>query len=531
MKIPVAIILDGMSIQPWQQSSLDMASDLIDIKLILNCTNTKTKKNYIKNFFYYLLNIFSMKFNSNNAIPFIKKDIKVLDFSSEYTGTWQSIPLEVISTLKKEKIELVIKYGMNLLTISNELKGIDIMSFHHGDPKNFRGRPAGFYEIFSGAKKVGMIVQLLSNKLDGGKIASKGFSTIYKYSYKKTLMALYKNSAYLLKEAIINYKNDSLYPQLSFGKNFKLPSNTIVLKFLFRMFFHKLNRLYRAAFFEKRWNIALYDYNLNLMDQSDLSFKGSKIPNIPKKFEFYADPFFSSDSSLLRVEALNKWTRKGEIVELNIDDLSLKREILSGHHFSYPFTTSYQNDEFIIPETAESHSASYYNLNSLDKKKPVKIKGMEEVYITDPTLFKHDEYYYIFCNHLDAPNERLHLYLSNNFFGPFKEHPVSPVVMDPESARMAGKIVKNGFDLYRLGQDNCLNYGKEISVHKIIDLNPNEYKEKKINTIQYKNKNFYGPHTINFQENQTVTDFYSEKFSIIAGLKRVVGLISFRLNK
>jgi hypothetical protein len=529
MKIPVAIILDEMMIQSWQQSSLDLASELIDVKLILNCTNTMTKKNYFYNFFYYVLNICCMRFNINRSIFFPYQGIKVLEFNSEYNGIWQSIPLDVISKLKKEKIKLVIKFGMNLLTISNELKELDIMSFHHGDPNEYRGRPAGFYEILLGAKKVGAVVQLLSNKLDGGKVASKGFSTIYQHSYKKTLISLYKNSAFLLKAAIINYEKNNFSSQLSVGKNYRLPKNLIVLKFIFKIFFYKLVRLFKAAFFEKRWNIALYDFSVNFLDQSDFSLNDSRIPQILKKYEFYADPFFSLESRSIRVEALNKWTRKGEIIELDIDSLNYKKDILSGHHFSYPFSIFYQNDEFLFPEAAEHLSACYFHLNSINDMKPIPIKGIKGVHITDPTVFKQDEYYYIFCNHLDSPNERLHLYLSDNFFGPFKEHPCSPIVIDPESARMAGKIFYNGSNLYRFGQDNCLQYGKEISVHKIVSLDPSEYIEERISTLQYKDS--YGPHTINFQANQTVTDFYLESFSLIAGFKKLVSLITFKLSK
>jgi hypothetical protein len=529
MKIPVAVILDEMQIQPWQQDSLDIASDLIDIKLILNCKNTATKKNYLKNFFYYLLNIFSMQFGLNHPHLFSKQKIRVIDFSSEYSGIWQSIPADVISSIKKEKINLIIKFGMNLLSVSDELNGLDIMSFHHGNPNEYRGRPAGFYEILNGADKVGAIVQLLSNKLDGGNIAAKGFTTLYPYSYKKTLKGLYQNSAYLLMTAIINYKNNHIYSQSILGRNYQLPNNIVTLKFILKIFFSKVNRFFQAAFFEKRWNIAIYNSNLNFIDQSELSFNKSVIPKLPKKYEFYADPFFSSDALLLRVEALNKWTRKGEIIELNVEDLSLSKTLLSGYHFSYPCSISFGANEFLFPEAAEHQKASFYNLSLKNEMKSIPINGMEEINITDPTVLNYKGYFYIFCNHLDAPNDRLHLYLSDNFFGPFVSHPCSPVVIDPESARMAGNIFLRESTLYRFGQNNISKYGKEISVNQIVKLSPTEYIEKRVNTLRYSHA--YGPHTINFKANQTVTDFYEEKFSLVAGLKRVIGLIAFKCTR
>ena len=41
------------------------------------------------------------------------------------------------------------------------------MSFHHGDPRKYRGRPSGFYEIANKEKIQGQVVQILTPKLDG----------------------------------------------------------------------------------------------------------------------------------------------------------------------------------------------------------------------------------------------------------------------------------------------------------------------------------------------------------------------------
>ena len=38
---------------------------------------------------------------------------------------------------------------MNLFKINKKLINLPILSFHHGDPSKYRGRPAGFYEILN----------------------------------------------------------------------------------------------------------------------------------------------------------------------------------------------------------------------------------------------------------------------------------------------------------------------------------------------------------------------------------------------
>lgn len=52
MKIPVALIIDNNLLEQWQQESLDLVDDLIEIKLILNCKNTHNKKKLFKHFIY-----------------------------------------------------------------------------------------------------------------------------------------------------------------------------------------------------------------------------------------------------------------------------------------------------------------------------------------------------------------------------------------------------------------------------------------------------------------------------------------------
>ena len=224
------------------------------------------------------------------------------DFKSEYAGVWQTVPNDVITRLKKDKIKLVIKFGMNLLRISEELEEFDIMSFHHGDPKEFRGRPAGFYEIHLGSKKIGAIVQILSNNLDGGKIAAKGFSSIYLYSYKKTLISLYKNSSYLLKAAIANYKNDNIYAQMRIFQNINLgqlsikEAENIFEKNLNLINTHYNNRKILLTYLElsKKTNQKHWIDFINLLFKSE----GENINDLKKKLSSYKK---TKDENLLNL--------------------------------------------------------------------------------------------------------------------------------------------------------------------------------------------------------------------------------------
>ena len=65
-RIKAAIIVDNLSLTEWQKKSLKEVEDLIDLKVILNCTNTKIKRRYFKHFLYYVINFFSLK---NSSLP------------------------------------------------------------------------------------------------------------------------------------------------------------------------------------------------------------------------------------------------------------------------------------------------------------------------------------------------------------------------------------------------------------------------------------------------------------------------------
>ena len=186
MKIKTAIIVDNLKIKKWQKISLEKALEKIDVVLILNCKNTSSKKYIFKKNFYYILNFFTLRNEFTKKIKLNKFNAKIINFKSDYFNQWQSIPKSVVQELKKHNVKLVIKFGMNLLKINKHTSNLTILSFHHGNPSKYRGRPAGFYEILNNEKTIGTIVQAITNKIDSGQIYAFGTSRIVNYSYKKT---------------------------------------------------------------------------------------------------------------------------------------------------------------------------------------------------------------------------------------------------------------------------------------------------------------------------------------------------------
>ncbi len=519
MKLRAALLVDNLQICRWQMDALEAAQESIDLELVLNCKNTSNKKSYLKNFFYYALNFLTLKNSLTKRIPIAVEQTVVVNFESIYKGVWQSLPKEVYDALDTGSVDLVIKFGMSLLRLDEHQKIPPILSFHHGDPSKYRGRPAGFYEILNGEKSTGIIVQSLSNKLDAGEIYAYAESKVVHYSYKKTALSFYSNSAPLLKKAIVNLSNQTTIQMSVDGKNYRLPSNYKVIRFLILLCSNAIKKVSYGLFFEKRWNIATSVNNLGLNKSEELPSQLFKEVPIQKKYNFYADPFYSEDGQKIRLEALDNRTGLGDILEIETENYSHQRVLLSGEHFSYPCSLMHDGEEYLLPEVA-SHSAQYLiAANKLDEK--YYLKGLEDKRIVDATLHLKDGKAYLFFGENNTAHTVLNLWIADSPFGEFKPHPLNPVVVSPSVARMGGKIIIHKGRTLRFGQNNSGEYGESISVMQITVLSEQDYKEVEIGKITI--GEFSGPHSIGFNSDMSeiLIDYYSNKFSLFAGVRRI----------
>lgn len=519
-KLRAAIILDNLKIAEWQKLALEEAADVLDIEVILSCKNTKNKKNLSKNFLYYSLNMFTLKNKLTKKTTYTYSNAKLIKFDSIYNGNWQSIPAEASKELKDSNIDVVIKFGMSLLKIDDNINEFPILSYHHGDPSKFRGRPAGFYELLNNEDKSGIIVQKLTNQLDAGHILAFAESKLTYYSYKKSAESFYLQSQFLLRKAILNLNNDILIDIDTNGKNYRLPSNRTVAHFSTLLFKKRAKHLIYGAFYEKRWKVGTIKFALKLKESNVID--SSTVNNVPIKSEynFYADPFFSSDGSKIRLEALRKETGLGDIVEVDANNLNQSELLLTGNHYSYPFNFLLNGEEQIMPEVA-SHSSQYYFDMSANNRVKNLLKGLEDKRIVDATLFEHNHIWYLFFGEATSASTKLNLWTSDSIEGNFEEHPSSPVCISPTSARMAGRILVTEGGIFRFGQNNNRAYGAAITISEITDISLTSYQEKACGTIEM--DNCYGPHSIdiNRKDGSILIDYYTDEFSVLSGVRRI----------
>lgn len=234
-----------------------------------------------------------------------------------------------------------------------------------------------------------------------------------------------------------------------------------------------------------RWSIGIYTSSSPL-DVPLQPFEGNPVLSNEHVTDieavFVADPFMIRNQSVwyMFFEVLNKATNQGDIGYASSNDGFAwsygKIVIDEDFHLSYPYVFEWEGTVYMIPETHETESVLLYRALSfpLDwQLVDVLLSGQE---FTDNSIFRHDNKWWLFSAIRDR---RLLLYFSDELNGPWKEHPLSPIVADDTSkARPAGRVVQSGSRLYRFTQDDSVLYGEKVWVFEITKLTVDDYEEK-----------------------------------------------------
>jgi hypothetical protein len=511
----IAVVIDQGQLAHWQNMALALLPEGTRC-LILLCKNPRPAKRRPEHFFYYVLNLFSIRNPMTRKEPLSCEKLVIEQtqkFDADYEGNWQSFPEAVRRSVREFAPDAVVKFGMGLLRVPDDFP--PIISYHHGDPRRFRGRPAGFYELAQGEAVMGQMIQVLSNALDAGIVVAYCDTKVDLHSYRSTLVRAYQHSPLLLTRALDNIRNGRILAIEPVGKIYRLPDNITVLDFVFKNFCFWTKRIVYGLTTEKCWEVSTAKAQFG--PEGHILLEGMhfwKTLKRPKTYTFYADPFFLADGSII-VEAMGRHRGKGELI--HVADEHRRVSTAPGHH-SYPAPVISDGVEYLVPEVAGWSTPLLFRLNedSLDKVSHLDL-GCR---VLDPTLFEHKGHFYLFGNDAHEGAGVLRLWIATELFGRFSEHPASPLLISPRGARMAGAIhVLNG-RLIRCGQDGREAYGNGVVIFEVMLLTPGAYHEREIGELRF--ADVAGPHTLNFNREVAVFDWYRERRGFGAALRRLL---------
>ena len=518
--LKASLIVDSKYISKWEYEAIIYATSRSNVKIdsVLFCTNSTSHRRYFKYFLYFVLNFFAMRNKWTKRTEWnglISDRTQVKMFNAETNGSWQSIPTEILQWLEASQPDVILKFGMNLLKDPQKLPSkFGVLSYHHGDPTKYRGRPAGFYELLFKESEVGVIVQRLSNSLDGGEVISSGSFKIYRYSYKRSLENAYGAGRYLLHKALNNL--DSAQSPERLGRIYKLPSNLQVVVFSLNILASKLTWIIGVLFFRKMWSISTTNKSISdVMTDSDLSHNSTPL-HTPMAFAFAADPFFLKDGSII-CEVVEKGSNIGKLAIASngkfdiIDSPYLDKT----KHSSFPFFSNIEGLNILMPEMARHGQQCIYEFDANNEiARSFPLIGIERETLIDPVITIQNGTIWLFAGKIGSDLDCLFLWSAKSMFEPFVEHRLNPIVCSPRFARNAGAIFNYEGHLYRPAQNCTDNYGDGVSIMKIETISQSTYVESLAKSIKFANS--FGPHTINFAENVAVFDQYKKIFDPFA---------------
>lgn len=194
MSLNIALLIDDTSLKEWERRALVhlLNENTIDTTLSLVIVNESETSSSLSELVWTFLTEFSL-WNSMLAVqtlrdslyepPWYRKQVALddaLDISNATVLSCRPEPVEEAGVILPDDAvaaladtDVAIRFGFGILkgeALTAPRYGV--LSYHHGDVTEYRGRPAGFYEFVHGESIVGVTIQRLTETLDAGTVVA-----------------------------------------------------------------------------------------------------------------------------------------------------------------------------------------------------------------------------------------------------------------------------------------------------------------------------------------------------------------------
>ncbi|HTU43543.1 MAG TPA: hypothetical protein VMF91_00675 [Bryobacteraceae bacterium] len=442
-------------------------------------------------------------------------------------------PPEALAVLRSYDLDVILRFGFNILrgeVLSSARHGI--WSFHHGDNEYYRGGPALFWEVVEDNPRSGVILQVLTEKLDDGVVLSKSlFATARGLSPVSNLIFPYWGSTHFVIRKLHelhelgwdSVKRLALPPAPYRGKTeiYRAPTNAQMLRWLAPRIpakaVRRLNPLRAQRIYH--WRICMRNAACpTLLTDCTHDKSGFAWIQCPSG-HFYADPFLIRHNGQLWLffEDFLYGEQRGRICCAPVArDLFIGAPAVcldAGYHLSYPAVFYHDGEVFMIPESAENQSVELWRATNFPFSWTLE-KTLFRGSLVDTTPLLHQGRWYFFTTLCEPCGNAAFgaLFSSSSLTGEWTRHPKAPISTDVRNARCAGAIVPIHDRLLRPVQDCCENYGRRIHVEEILELTPDSYESRHIHSIEPDwEEDLAGVHTYAWLDGVEVLDAVSAR--------------------
>lgn len=438
------------------------------------------------------------------------------------------IESEDILRIKSYEVDVLIRLGFRIL--KGDILSVapfGIWSYHHGDNHKNRGGPPCFWEVMLGWWVSGSVLQVLSEKLDGGTVLYRSWSRTDPLSVNRNANKVYWKSLHFiprqLKE-LATQGEQAWRHRLATCQDeqreytnplFSPPENGRMLLLLFPFLWRNMRRKFRELIRREFWQIYVGQWN-------------GQWPILPKQAvaitaangRYYADPVICTqgEEQVIFFEDYEYGTRRAAIsagIWRSGKLIEVRPVIQQPFHVSYPFLFVANGKQYMTAEMAAAGKLILYECVQwpFDWKQSGIL--MQDVQGYDPTVIFKDGKYWLFMNQKAHPEasafDELFLYWTDDILAPrWNSHPQNPIVSDVRSARPAGRVFFQEGKWFRPAQDSGKMYGHRIKIQEILKWSDSEYEESTHYIIEPDwDLTIQGVHTFNFHGTTFVLDAFS----------------------
>jgi hypothetical protein len=538
LPLRVGLLVDSFVQRKWIQKVITdiRSSDVADIVVVIKNEPPASKpqggrlKSYWKNRNYLLYALYEKVDNRRARISVdafepvdiepLVSDCPVITVTPIMKAYSDWFPEETLKQVREFDLDVAICFGFRILKgEALKIARHGVWSFHHGDNLVNRGGPAGFWEVMDGIPVTGSILQVLTEDLDNGRVIYRSMSpTSDRFSVKANRNNLYwKSSAFVMRKLRdvaeglpLCTPEDRLYRPYS-NRLFRMPTNREMIPRLSRLATKLVTNKVRHALNDEQWILA-YRFRSTPCDANNTLYRFKNL--LPPKGSFWADPCVIHEDGryFVFLEEYLDATGKGHISVIELD----RKGVVNGptkilerdYHLSYPFVFKWNDNYFMIPESAGNRTIELYRSTSFPFEWKLEKVLMNDVRAADATVAEVDGNWWMFVSLAEncIPDE-LFLFYADSPLGPWKPHRRNPVKSDVRSSRSAGNLFNWNGDLYRPSQDSSGRYGYAVTINKVTQLDWENFREEEVSKILPNwSKGLLGTHTLSIADDLTVTD-------------------------
>jgi hypothetical protein len=542
-KLKVGLLLDSFHVPAWVAKVIDdiLNCEYAEITLIILNETTKDEKPSGKihatcdnrgSWLWRLYNRFDDRTFKTDSDPFAPvniadklRQVPVISINPLKKKYSDYFPDEKISEILNHELDVVFRFGFRIIRgKALEIAKYGVWGFHNGDSRFYRGGPPAFWELMNGELVIGSELQILTSRLNAGRVIYRSWSKATWFSMKETRCnCFWKTTNFAVRKlrdlyelgeiALKDVSNGVEYCAYS-APLYRLPTNKRLLYYMNVQLANMIRQVLSKLFYKFQWFLAykisdtepgydgFYDYDY-IVPPNDRTWADPFVIHHDGKYYIFVEEYpFSVGKghiSVLEVDGKGKWKQPVKVLD-------------RPYHLSYPHVFKYRSEWYMTPESMGNKTVELYKSVRFPFEWQFEKSLLENVRAVDATIHEHDGKLWMFVNISDEKtslSEELHLYYADSLHGPWIPHKRNPVKTDVRSTRPAGRMFYWNNELYRLSQDCSLRYGYAITICRIIKLTEDEFKEEEVSKILPKwKKNMIGNHMLNRDGRLTVIDAY-----------------------